>query len=199
MPARSLRDMALSKAYANIDRIVDLGDLEEHLALPILQRVQRAEQLYTIEQHSPHLRGKTRAIWIRLIERDAGKHAETIKKPNVRVDNWLKTYKCLVARHEQDKKTHNKELEARQRAINKQKEANKAILDLDAKICVDNSTKRKHPKSAYIRQQEKLRATTSGRVIKPSAPNRKSKPSTIQKLIADVKRDQARKGLSKKN
>ncbi|KAJ5366601.1 RNA polymerase II transcription factor SIII subunit A [Penicillium brevicompactum] len=90
MPVRSLRSMATATAIRHVKALDDLGALPYILARPILQKVDNAEKLRTIELASPHLAEEDSEIWMDIIKRDIPRW-ETYQLP-AESNDWYNIY-----------------------------------------------------------------------------------------------------------
>jgi elongin-A len=70
MGARSLVDVCTRTCIKHVAKVDNLGDLPYHLARPILQKVNKPDQLREIELNSSQIEGETEELWRRLIARD---------------------------------------------------------------------------------------------------------------------------------
>jgi len=192
MPPNSLVTMCKNKLLKEVDNLTDIGNIPFELIQPVLQRISRPDQLRKLEASCAQLRGKTGDIWTKLIQRDAGKYAKSIEGADIK--DWYKTYTELKARQDVDNENAKEVLAARMSAIRKQKNQNKAELDLNGTLVPENSPSRIGRKSAVVKMQEAKRET--GKAAKKPAPVSNSKPTVIQKIVQDVRRDYQRMGLA---
>jgi len=193
MAPNSLVAMCKNKLMKEVDNLTDIGNIPFELIQPVLQRISRPDQLRKLEISCSQLQGKTGDIWMKLIQRDAGKHAESIE--NADIKDWYKTYIELKARQDRDNEKARDVLAARMSAIHKQNNQNKAELDLDGTLVPENSPNRKGRKSAVVKMQEAKREGITP-VVRKFAPGPSSKPSAIKKIMADVRKDYQNKGLA---
>lgn len=187
--------MARDKIIKDIDKLKDIGDLPYDLMAKVLKHIQRADQLNELEQRCPQLRGKTDDIWKRLIQRDAGHHADILDGPGrVTIKSYYKTYKKLVERKTKADDAARAVLAKRVAAINKTKRENTTILDSDGTL-IPEAMAPSAPNATH-----RLLAQHYGKVgSKPEPVPAKRvapKPSTVQRLVTGVIRDHKAKGLN---
>jgi len=194
MPPNSLTIMCKNKLMKEVDNLTDIGNIPFELMKPVLQRISRPDQLRRLEISCAQLRGKTGDIWMKLIQRDAGKHAESIKGADIK--DWYKTYTDLKARQAVDDANAKEVLAARMSALRKQNNQNKAELDLNGTLVPENSPNRVGRKSTVVKMQEAKREAGKASSKPKPAPGSNNKPSAIQKIVADVRRDHQRMGFT---
>lgn len=108
MGARSLVDVCTRTCIKHVAEVYSLGDLPYHLALPILRKVNKPDQLREIELGSSQIEGETEELWRRLIARDFPNWEKKNYIPkNPR--SWYKVY----GRYKREEKAEIAEAEAK--------------------------------------------------------------------------------------
>lgn len=127
MPARSLYQTAVHWLVRNKDGIDDVGDISYEKIRPVLLKVDRPEQLASIEENSPHLLGKTAEIWRAFLLRDVQDYDRNPVEPKDG-KSWWKTYRKAKRRADEEQQRQEEELVSQLTARREEREQNTTTI-----------------------------------------------------------------------
>ncbi|KAF2862980.1 hypothetical protein K470DRAFT_255491 [Piedraia hortae CBS 480.64] len=149
MPAMSLLSMLTRTAVRRVDDIMDLGQMPEHLARPILDAVKNPAQLKSIENKSPHLQAGNSDLWRAFIKKDIPNWSQKLSKEGtpLHAKGWRKLYYKWKKEAEEAQKAAKDALVKTLKGIQEEKEANKTKI---VPRIITNPKRKKRSTPAYI-------------------------------------------------
>lgn len=181
MPARTLYQTAVHWLVKNKEGIDDVGDIPYEKIRPVLLKIERPDQLASIEKNSPQLLGKTAEIWRAFLLRDIQDYDQRPVEPRDG-KSWWKTYRKAKQRADEEQERQEDELVSQLMARKEERDRNTTTVS--SKLVVPGADRRKSRQAmAHSRTGDSSRLLFGG--------GTRTKTNTGAGVMKQVKREMA--------
>ncbi|KAI4238114.1 MAG: hypothetical protein LQ349_001317 [Xanthoria aureola] len=154
-----------------ISLLTDIGDVSYDIIRPVLMKIEKPNQLKSLEEACPQLVGADAEVWISFIKRDVPNAEEKMMHPR-NPKNWWKVYDMMLKDHQKEVEEDAIKLKNAYRGIKEAKKPPPAIME-----GIPSLPKLGAMKRAHLLPHNSCYATGRQRKPKPPPTVQKKEPT----------------------